>query len=64
MKKIFDNENIMDTTEFVMESTSAGETIRSVKNLVLAISTVIIILLAVLMERSFITKEKSRDRFE
>lgn len=59
MKKIFDNENIMDTTEFVMESTSAGETIRSVKNLVLAISTVIIILLAVLMERSFITKEKA-----
>lgn len=59
MKKIFDNENIMDTTGFVMDCTNAGDTIRSVKNLVLVISIVIIILLAVLMERSFITKEKS-----
>lgn len=57
MKNIFDNENIMDTKEFVSDCMGVGDTIASVKNLVLALSLIIIILLAVLMERSFISKE-------
>ena len=59
MKDIFDNENVMDTKGFVNDCMGVGDTIASVKNLVLALSLIIIILLAVLMERSFISKEKT-----
>lgn len=59
MKDIFDNENVMDTKGFVNDCMGVGDTIASVKNLVLVLSLVIIILLAVLMERSFISKEKT-----
>lgn len=59
MKDIFDNENVMDTKGFVNDCIGVGDTISSVKNLVLALSLIIIILLAVLMERSFISKEKT-----
>lgn len=59
IKNIFDNENIMDTRGFVRDCTGVGDTIKSVKNLVLLLSLIIIILLAVLMERSFISKEKT-----
>lgn len=59
MKDIFDTENIMDTKGFVNDCMGVGDTIASVKNLVLALSLIIIILLSVLMERSFISKEKT-----
>ena len=59
LKEIFDNKNVFDATGFVKESMGVGDTIASVKNLVLMLSLIIIILLAVLMERSFISKEKS-----
>lgn len=60
LKEIFDNENVFDTAGFVKETMGVGDTISSVKNLVLMLSLIIIILLAVLMERSFISKEKSQ----
>lgn len=59
MKDIFDNDNIMDPREFVKDCMGVGDTIKSVKDLVLMISIIIIILLTVLMERSFISKQKS-----
>lgn len=59
LKEIFDNKNVFDTTGFVKATMGVGDTISSVKNLVLMLSLIIIILLAVLMERSFISKEKS-----
>ena len=59
LKDIMDNKNIFDTTGFVQDCIGVGDTIKSVKNLVLALSLIIIILLAVLMERSFISKEKT-----
>lgn len=57
LKGIFDNKNIFDTKGFVKDCLGVGDTIAAVKDLVLMLSLIIIILLAVLMERSFISKE-------
>lgn len=59
LKDIFDNEKVYDTRELVKTSTGAADTISSVKNMVLLISILITIMISVLMERSFIAKEKS-----
>lgn len=59
LKVIFDNKNIFDTKGFVKDCTGVGDTIAAVKDLVLILSLIIVILLAVLMERSFISKERS-----
>lgn len=59
LKGIFDNKNIFDTKGFVKDCMGVGDMIAAVKNLVLMLSLIIIILLAVLMERSFISKERS-----
>ena len=59
LKDIFDNQNIFDTKGFVKDCMGVGDMIATVKNLVLMLSLIIIILLAVLMERSFISKERS-----
>lgn len=59
LKGIFDNKNIFDTKGFVKDCMGVGNTIAAVKNLVLMLSLIIIILLAVLMERSFISKERA-----
>lgn len=59
LKDIFDNQNIFDTKGFVKDCMGVGDMIAAVKNLVLMLSLIIIILFAVLMERSFISKERS-----
>lgn len=59
LKGIFDNKNIFDTKGFVKDCLGVGDTIAAVKDLVLMLSLIIIILLAVLMERSFISKERA-----
>ena len=59
LKDIFDNQNIFDTKGFVKDCMGVGDMIAAVKNLVLILSLIIVILLAVLMERSFISKERS-----
>ncbi len=59
MKDIFNNQKIMNAEDYVKEITGASDIIAGVKNLVLIISFIIIIMISVLMERSFISKEKS-----
>lgn len=59
LKDIFDSQKIMTAEEFVKDSTGAGDIVAGVKNLVLIIALIIIIMISVLMERSFISKEKS-----
>ncbi len=59
LKDIFDNKNIHDTRGFINAITGVSDTIKSVRDFVLAISLIVIILIAVLMERSFISKEKA-----
>ncbi|MDE6788009.1 MAG: ABC transporter permease [Ruminococcus sp.] len=59
LKDIFNNQKVMTAEDYVKETTGASDIIAGVKNLVLIISLIIIIMISVLMERSFISKEKS-----
>ena len=59
LKDIFDTNQVYNCADFVKDCTGAADTIESVKNLVLIITLVIVILVAVLMERSFISAEKA-----
>ena len=59
LRDIFEADNIYNAREYSRRSTGAADIISGVKNLVLIISLIIIIMISVLMERSFITKEKS-----
>ena len=61
MRDIFDTQNIEDTDGYVMTCIGEGikDTINGVKFMVILITAIIIIMISVLMERSFISKEKS-----
>lgn len=59
LKEIFDTKQVFNGSDFVKDCTGAADTIRSVKNLVLLITLIIVVLIAVLMERSFISAEKA-----
>lgn len=59
LKDIFNSQKVMNAEDYAKVSTGAGDIIAGVKNLVLIISLIIIIMISVLMERSFISKEKS-----
>lgn len=57
--ELFPNDKIKTPAEFSSECTGVGDTLLNVKNFILFISLAITALVAVLMERSFITKEKA-----
>ncbi len=59
LKNIYDTEQVYDSAGFVKEYTGAADTINAVKNMVLIITLLIVVLIAVLMERSFISAEKA-----
>ena len=59
LKEIFNSQKVMNAEDYVKDTTGASDIIAAVKNLVLIISFIIIIMISVLMERSFISKEKS-----
>lgn len=59
LKDILDTQKVFDTEEFVKDSTGAADTVNGTKNLVLIISLLITAMISILMEHSFITKEKS-----
>jgi putative ABC transport system permease protein len=57
LKEIFDTEEIYNAADYVKTCTGSAEVVMAGKNLVLVIALVIAALTAVLMERSFISKE-------
>ena len=59
LKEIFDTEQIYDAAGFVKECTGAADTFSAIKYMVLIITLLIVVLIAVLMERSFISAEKA-----
>ena len=59
LKDIYGEERVFDAAEFTKKMTGAADTINAVKNMVLLITILVVILVAVLMERSFISNEKS-----
>ncbi len=59
LKDIFDTENVFDKTGFTKDCMGVADTLATVRDMVLILTLVIIVLISILMERSFITKEKS-----
>lgn len=59
LKDIFNSQKVMNAEDYVKDSTGASDIVAGVKNFVLIISFIIIVMISVLMERSFISKEKS-----
>ncbi len=59
LKDIFNSQDVMNAEDYVKDSTGASDIVAGVKNFVLIISLIIIVMISVLMERSFISKEKS-----
>ncbi len=60
VKKLFDNDKVMNAAEFCMDCTQVAGTMESVQFLLLGITLVVVILVTILMERSFIADEKSQ----
>jgi putative ABC transport system permease protein len=59
MKEIFGTEDIYTGSKYASMHTGIGEPLKAVRNLLLAIVLVIIVLITMLMEYSFLTKERS-----
>lgn len=60
LKKLYNNDKVMNATEFCIDCTSVADTLESVQLLLLGITLVVVILVTILMERSFIADEKSQ----
>ena len=59
LKDILDTEDVLNIAEFAKRTTGVYDTMVLIKNMVLIIVLIIVALIAVLMERSFISAEKS-----
>ena len=59
LKDIYNTDKVFNCADFVKDSTSVADMVKSIKNMVLIITLIIVVLIAVLMERSFISSEKA-----
>ncbi|MBQ4105148.1 MAG: ABC transporter permease [Clostridia bacterium] len=59
LRGIFGEEDVKNSVEMARDTLGAAETMEAVKNLTLVIVLFIVVLVAVLMERSFISSEKA-----
>lgn len=59
LKVLFNTDEVLSTSETVEQITGVSGTVDSIKLLVIAITLIIVVLVTVLMERSFIAKEVS-----
>ena len=60
IKKLYDNEDVMTATEYCMDCIGVVDTMEAVKYLLLGITLVVVLLVTILMERSFIADERSQ----
>lgn len=60
IKELYDNDKIMNATEYCVDCNAVVGTLESVQYLLLGITLVVVILVTILMERSFIADEKSQ----
>lgn len=60
IKELFDNAEVMNSTEYCIDCTMVAGTLESVQFLLLGITLVVVILVTILMERSFIADEKGQ----
>lgn len=59
IKDLFATENVFDEAGYVRDCTKAADAVAGAKNLTLIVALLIIVMMSVLLERSFISKEKS-----
>ena len=60
IKTLFDNDKVMNSTEFCIDCVQVVGTMESVQFLLLGITLVVVMLVTILMERSFIADEKGQ----
>lgn len=60
IKELWNNDKIMNATEYCIDCIGVVDTMEGVQVLLLAITLVVVILVVILMERSFIADEKSQ----
>ncbi len=60
IKKLYDNPEVMNTTEYCIDCVSVVPTMEAVQYLLLAITIIVVILVTILVERSFISDEHSQ----
>lgn len=60
IKTLYDNEKVMNAAEYCDDCTGVSDMLESVQLLLLGITLVVVILVTILMERSFIEDEKSQ----
>ncbi len=60
IKKLHNNEKVMTATEFCVDQVQVAGTMESVQFLLLGITLVVVMLVTILMERSFIADEKGQ----
>lgn len=60
IKELYDNDLVMNATEYCIDCIGVTDTMESVQLLLLGITLVVVILVTILMERSFIADEKSQ----
>ena len=59
LKDIYNSEKIYTGSEMIKNSIGLSDSMRSMQHLMMVLTAIIIVLIAVLLERSFISKEKS-----
>lgn len=60
IKELYDNDKVMNATEYCMDCVAVADTMESVQFLLLSITLVVVVLVTILMERTFIADEKSQ----
>ena len=60
IKALYNNSDVMDTTEYCIDCVSVVPTMEAVQFLLLAITVIVVILVTILVERSFISDENSQ----
>lgn len=58
--ELYDNDKVMNATEYCIDCVSVVDTLESVQLLLLGITLVVVVLVTILMERTFIADEKSQ----
>ena len=60
IKKLYNNDDVKNCTEYCIESTKSVDTLESVQYMVLIITLIVVVLVTILMERAFIADERSQ----
>lgn len=60
IKKLYQNDKVMNATEYCIDCMTVSGTLESVQFLLLGITLLVVFLISILMERSFIEDEKSQ----